>query len=89
MDSDPPEEGLAHLGPGDTLVLHTDGLVERRDASLDEGLDKLSALLASSGTLMPDVLCDQIIDRMLSPGDRSDDVALLVLRTQEASSSQT
>jgi len=83
MDSDPPDEALADLQPGDSLILHTDGLVERRHVSLDEGLDGLAALLASSGSLMPEALCDHIVDRLLSPGDRSDDVALLVLRMQE------
>ena len=31
------------LAEGETLVLYTDGLIERRTASLDAGLDRLPA----------------------------------------------
>ncbi len=40
-------EGTTRIAPGSSLVLYTDGLVERRRESLDEGLDRLVAVAAA------------------------------------------
>lgn len=64
------------LEPGETVVLYTDGLVERRDEDLDAGLERLAAVVAGLDPGRPDV--DEIIAAMLT-GDRRDDVAVLVL----------
>ncbi|UWE10841.1 PP2C family protein-serine/threonine phosphatase [Actinacidiphila bryophytorum] len=66
------------LPPGSTLLLFTDGLVERRDRDIDEGL---LALAEQAGTLAGaplDVLCDEVIANHGQVFD--DDVAVLVLR---------
>ena len=64
--------------PGSQLVLYTDGLVERRDADLDEGLEALRAEIASRPTSLPaSDLCDQLIDTL---SDGHDDVAVIVIR---------
>ncbi len=65
------------LGPGDSLVLYTDGLVERRGEDIDVGIDRLVAELAS----LEDG--DDLVDRLVEPvarTSRRDDVAALVLR---------
>ena len=63
---------------GGTLVLYTDGLVERRGESLDAGLDRLVTAV-SEGPRGPDALCRHLLDAVL-PGDAAeDDVALLVV----------
>ncbi|WP_061297409.1 SpoIIE family protein phosphatase [Herbidospora cretacea] len=73
-----PGEARFTLGPGDTLVLVTDGLVERRDLTLQEGMARLQELSrAVDGTL--EDYCDRVIDAMMRP-DHEDDVALVVLR---------
>ncbi|OMQ14381.1 hypothetical protein A7K94_0217020 [Modestobacter sp. VKM Ac-2676] len=79
VDPDTPRSDHAvDLWPGDTVVLYTDGLVERRDATLDEGLDRLvTAAAALAGTPVDD-LCDALLARMAP--DFADDVALLALR---------
>jgi serine phosphatase RsbU (regulator of sigma subunit) len=65
------------LAAGSTLVLYTDGLVEHRGASIDEGLSRLVALL--NGT--HDVDVEQLSDLLLSSAtSHGDDIALLVLR---------
>ncbi|WNV74483.1 SpoIIE family protein phosphatase [Geodermatophilus sp. DSM 44513] len=65
------------LHPGDTVVLYTDGLVERRDADLDDGLARLvEAGRALSGATVEE-LCDGLLTR-LAP-EYADDVALLAL----------
>jgi serine phosphatase RsbU (regulator of sigma subunit) len=66
-----------HLGAGSTLVLYTDGLVEHRGASIDEGLSRLVDLL--TGTHELDV--EQLSDLLLrSATSHEDDIALLVVR---------
>jgi GAF domain-containing protein/anti-sigma regulatory factor (Ser/Thr protein kinase) len=67
------------LEPGATVVLYTDGLVERPDRSIDEGLDLL-ARAAGRAPGKPDELIDSVVDELLGPGARGDDVALLVIR---------
>jgi serine phosphatase RsbU (regulator of sigma subunit) len=70
------------LEPGDTLVLYTDGLVERRGASIDQGLAALEAL--PGGYADAETLCNALLDRLLtraSPG--TDDVTVLLLRTED------
>jgi serine phosphatase RsbU (regulator of sigma subunit)/anti-sigma regulatory factor (Ser/Thr protein kinase) len=67
------------LGPGSTAVLYTDGLVERRDADLDEGIAALEhALAGATGT--PQVICDRLVRSAGVMADHDDDVAVLVLQ---------
>ncbi|WP_432548766.1 SpoIIE family protein phosphatase [Kineococcus sp. SYSU DK004] len=66
------------LHPGATLVLYTDGLVERRDAPLQEDLERLRAALEELHHLPVEELCDALLARL--DGSPEDDVALLVLR---------
>jgi PAS domain S-box-containing protein len=50
---------------GATVLLYTDGLVERRGQSLDEGLTRLRDLLIELSGLGLDELCDELLARML------------------------
>ncbi|MEV4659192.1 SpoIIE family protein phosphatase [Micromonospora sp. NPDC049301] len=67
------------LAVGDTLLLYTDGLIERRDRSIDDGLAELVARLAGTDTLPLDELCDLLL---ASIGHREDDTALLAVRAR-------
>ncbi|MDX3233623.1 GAF domain-containing SpoIIE family protein phosphatase [Streptomyces sp. ME19-01-6] len=67
------------LPPGSTLLLFTDGLVERRDQDIDTGLADLAEQAAGLATASLEVLCDALISRSRQMFD--DDVALLALRT--------
>ncbi|TYP86523.1 SpoIIE family protein phosphatase [Blastococcus xanthinilyticus] len=72
-------ESVVTVLPGSTVLLYTDGLVEGRDLSLDEGMARLRAALGElSGESLPD-LCDAVIER-LRPEGLQDDVALVALR---------
>ena len=64
--------------PGSTVVLYTDGLVERRDASLDEGLDHLIGFLDGQAHLGAELLCDRLLAEFGAGAE--DDIVLLVLR---------
>jgi phosphoserine phosphatase RsbU/P len=66
------------LGPGDTLVLYTDGLVERRTVPLDDGTARLLRELARIGHEPLERLCDDLLTEMGT--DLDDDVALLAVR---------
>jgi anti-anti-sigma factor len=75
----PFEEHSAVLSPGTSIVLYTDGLVERRDAVLDAGLDRLRDLVGEAHGQGPEELTDSIVNGFLARG-RDDDVALVVAR---------
>ncbi|MFI8092886.1 SpoIIE family protein phosphatase [Streptomyces sp. NPDC086080] len=71
--------GSISLGPGSTAVLYTDGLVERRNEDLDEGIAALErALAGASGS--PQVVCDRLVRSAGVTPDHDDDVAVLVLQ---------
>ncbi len=73
-------EGRETLPPRATLLLYTDGLVERRRESLDEGIARASGLVAQHRADALDDLAMQMMSR-LAPGDGyQDDVALLLYR---------
>ncbi|MFF2041319.1 SpoIIE family protein phosphatase [Kitasatospora sp. NPDC058170] len=62
--------------PGSALLLFTDGLVETRSRPLSDGLELLRARLANAHRHSPEHLCQDAL-RILPPGDRGDDIALL------------
>lgn len=72
------DEVCTHLPPGATLLVVTDGLVERRGELITDGLE---ALRRACRTVEPDLgeLCDRLL-RTFVPGSNEDDVAILALR---------
>lgn len=74
-----PQAGLAYT-PGDTLVLYTDGLIERRTEDIDVSLARLTAALAQDSTLAPARLADSLLNRLGISEGAADDVALVVIR---------
>jgi PAS domain S-box-containing protein len=67
------------LEAGSTVLLFTDGLVERRGLDLDAGLALLTDAVAELGGRPLDELCDEVIERLVH-GRPEDDVALVALR---------
>jgi serine phosphatase RsbU (regulator of sigma subunit) len=68
--------------PGDTLVIVTDGLVERRGESIDDGLARLDASIGD----LADADLEEGLERLVSDladTESDDDVAALVLRRTE------
>ncbi|WP_354642131.1 ATP-binding SpoIIE family protein phosphatase [Kitasatospora camelliae] len=62
--------------PGSALLLFTDGLVETRRRPLSTGLELLRSRLGTAHRHSPEHLCQEAL-RILPPGDRMDDIALL------------
>jgi PAS domain S-box-containing protein len=72
-------EATAILPPGSSLLLYTDGLVERRDTPLGERLDKLAEAAGTAGDELGE-LCEHVIAEVLGDSDPGDDVAILAVR---------
>lgn len=63
-----------------TLLLYTDGLVERQRRPLDEGIARAASLVADGvGSSLED-LADRVMSRLAPTGGYQDDVALLLYR---------
>ena len=69
------------LPRGSLGLLYTDGLVERRDAHLEHGLDRLLRSASEHVGLAPEPFLDAVL-RDLQDGDLGDDVALLAVRVR-------
>ncbi|TFV85945.1 SpoIIE family protein phosphatase [Blastococcus sp. CT_GayMR16] len=67
------------LAPGSTVLLYTDGLVERRDQLFDDGVTLLGEALADLRGLPVGEMCDALLARLL-PERSMDDVALVAVR---------
>jgi serine phosphatase RsbU (regulator of sigma subunit) len=75
----PRHERVVELGRGCTVLLYTDGLVERRDRDIDTGTEELVSVLRTCAGLPLTELCDRVLDRLFLP-DAEDDVAVLAVR---------
>ena len=71
------------LEPRSTLILYTDGLVERRGEDLAEGLRVLRELASGAHRRSVDEICDLLVEARLHEADQEDDVTVLVLRLGE------
>jgi serine/threonine-protein kinase RsbW len=72
------DEAEDRLAEGETLVLYTDGLVERRTASIDVGLERLADATRRRAT-GSSRLADEICDALLDGQTQDDDVCVLTL----------
>ncbi|MGW7080001.1 SpoIIE family protein phosphatase [Streptomyces sp. NPDC054866] len=70
------------LGPGDRLLLYTDGLVETRDEDIDTRLEKLLTHLDAIPDMSLEETCDRLLTVQRHPGGH-DDVALLIAAVRD------
>jgi anti-sigma regulatory factor (Ser/Thr protein kinase) len=73
-------ETRQHLWEGATVLLYTDGLVERRRESIQIGLDRLLDEAARHEDADVDELCNHILSSLIDPQRIGDDIALVAMR---------
>lgn len=88
--TEPPLDALPEYQPrsearqpftgGDTLVLYTDGLIERRNEDIDAGLARLAHSLTAHRSLTPQQIADALLHDLLPTDGATDDTALVVIR---------
>jgi anti-sigma regulatory factor (Ser/Thr protein kinase) len=72
------EELVVDVDPGAKIILYTDGLIDRRDIPLEEGLERLLAA-ASRGPGRPvEAVCRELITALV-PSEAADDIAVLAM----------
>ena len=76
----PRPEARTAFEEGATLVLYTDGLIERRSEDIDAGLARLADSLVRHRRAGPEVLADALLADLLPPAGNTDDTALVVIR---------
>lgn len=74
------EEVAVPMHPGGTVVLYTDGLVERAGEHIDLGLGRLAEAVREAPA-EAERLCDHVVRELVPDGGTPDDVALLTLRS--------
>ncbi len=62
---------------GGVLLLYTDGLIERRDESLDLGLERLRSVVTAAD---PELVCRRVTDTFMGDWSPEDDVAVLAIQ---------
>ncbi|MFJ4950637.1 PP2C family protein-serine/threonine phosphatase [Streptomyces sp. NPDC088760] len=80
------EEHTLELPAGSTLALYTDGLVERRAAGIDAGIDRLAQAMGALGgadLVDLDAAADALLKPMLHDSEHDDDICLLLCRTTQ------
>ncbi|HET6634604.1 MAG TPA: GAF domain-containing SpoIIE family protein phosphatase, partial [Streptomyces sp.] len=79
VEPDEPRQDAATVLPDDsTVLLYTDGLIERRDESLGTSLDRLRRHTAALAREPLDVFCDELLIGL--GADNADDIAVLAVR---------
>lgn len=73
-------EAHVTIPPRATLLLYTDGLVERRRSPLDRGIARVGGIAQDARTLGLEDLANQVMSRTAPPGGYQDDVVLLLYR---------
>ena len=75
--------GEVALVPGSIVVAYTDGLVERRDETIDVGIERLRAGLAACAECADvEQIADTLVEQCLGTRSTDDDTALLVVRVE-------
>jgi anti-sigma regulatory factor (Ser/Thr protein kinase) len=76
----PRDEIERDFPPEATLVLYTDGLIERRGESLDVGFRRLTRTCSSLARLDVEDMCEHLVAALLPRQEQRDDIAVLCVR---------
>lgn len=81
---EPRPQALQVLPPGSTLMLFTDGLVERKHESIDDGIARATDVLVETMGLPLDTVADAVLRELAPATGYDDDVAMVIYRHQQA-----
>jgi PAS domain S-box-containing protein len=81
---DPRPQTSRVLVSGSMMMLFTDGLVERKHESIDDGLARVADVLADAGNLPVGDVADEVLRQLAPATGYDDDVAMVVYRHQQA-----
>ncbi|MFE3166547.1 PP2C family protein-serine/threonine phosphatase [Streptomyces sp. NPDC059224] len=80
LESSPRPEATTAFTDGGTLLLYTDGLIERRHQDIDTGLGQLTdALIRHRELTTPEALADAVMNDLIPAEGVTDDTALVVV----------
>ncbi|RCW39951.1 serine phosphatase RsbU (regulator of sigma subunit) [Halopolyspora algeriensis] len=77
----PRRTSFLEVPPGAAVCFYTDGLVERRDSSIDAGLERLCKAVAAAPA---ESICTSVMSKLVGSASVNDDIALFVLSRQTA-----
>ncbi len=77
---EPRPQAAAALTGGSTLLLYTDGLVERRDEPIDAGIARVAEVMAHTMELPVNAVADAMLDKLTPALGYDDDVAIVLYR---------
>ena len=80
----PRPQATTVLPAGSTLMLFTDGLVERKHESIDDGIDRAARLLVQMMTSPLDAVADAVLRELAPAAGYDDDVAMVIYRHRQA-----
>jgi anti-sigma regulatory factor (Ser/Thr protein kinase) len=80
----PRPQASKFLSPSSTLMLYTDGLIERRNDLIDNGIQHAGDVLAETIEAPADVVADAVLSRLAPKDGFDDDVAIVVYRRPPA-----
>ncbi|MEE2853773.1 MAG: SpoIIE family protein phosphatase [Actinomycetota bacterium] len=81
--NEPRPQATQVLPPGSTLMLFTDGLVERKHESIDDGIARAADVLAQTMTSPLDTVADVVLRELAPAAGYDDDVAMVIYRHQQ------
>jgi serine phosphatase RsbU (regulator of sigma subunit)/anti-sigma regulatory factor (Ser/Thr protein kinase) len=77
---EPRPQATTALTAGATLLLYTDGLVERRDEPIDAGMAHVAEVIAQTMETPVDAVADALLDKLAPAMGYDDDVAIVLYR---------
>lgn len=66
--------------PGSSVILYSDGLIERRGESLSDGMRRLESLAAQLADRPANAMCNELFEGLTAQTDEVDDAVVLVTR---------
>ena len=72
-------QSVVELPAGSVVVFYTDGLVERRGRTIDEGIDRLVQAVGSAPKDAEQLL-EHVLEQLVEGVERADDIAILAAR---------